>query len=155
MNQSVSWSTADFDRMSWHDVHVHSFSLEVFDAVHGGADLVFDIDYILEWLRDGPDMRFSVCRAELRFTQVSRLKVALDYASPSAGMCPFSLSEIRRELLAYHNGKSSYLWHLEVSWPVGLIEFESQGYVQHLVGEPREQRAQWLAAEHRAKRNMI
>lgn len=35
--------------MSWHDVHVHGFRLDEFDENNRSADLVLDIDYILQW----------------------------------------------------------------------------------------------------------
>lgn len=152
MNPIGPWSTADFSEMSWHDVHVHAFSLEAFDAEQGHADLLLDIDFITNGSQDGAEFRFTVCRAELRFQQVSGLKLALDYATACAGMCPFSLSEIRREEVAYPTGHTSFKWRLEVNWPEGLIEFEAPSFTQRLVGEPRQQREQWLSPEHRARK---
>ena len=152
MNPSGPWSTAEFGEMSWHDVHTHALSLENFDSAQGSADLLLDIDYIMEWTSEEAGFRFKVCRAELRFEQVFGLKITLDYVASSAGMCPFALSEIKREQVTYPTGHSSFKWRLEVNWPVGLIEFESPGFTQRLVGEPREQREQWLSPEHRAKK---
>jgi hypothetical protein len=151
MNPTGPWSSADFPEMSWHDVHVYAFSLEGFDPDRGHADLLLDIDYITNWSQEGAAFVFTVCRAELRFQQVFGLKLALDYATPSAGMCPFSLSEIRREEIAYPTGHTSFKWRLEVNWPDGLIEFEAPSFTQRLVGEPRQQRQQWLSPEHRAR----
>jgi hypothetical protein len=150
INKSGPWSTPDFDEMSWHDVHVHGFSLENFDDTTGCSDLVLDIDYILEWLNEGAEFRFKVCRAELRFEKVFALKVALDYAASSAGMSPFALSQIRREEITYHTGARGFKWCLEINWPLGgLVEFESPSFKQSLVGEPRYQTGQWLSSEYR------
>jgi hypothetical protein len=87
MTKAGPWTTADFDAMSWHDVHVHGFRLDRFDENNGSADLVLDIDYILKWEKSGDSFLFTVCRADLRFNDVFGLKLDLDYASPTAGMC--------------------------------------------------------------------
>jgi hypothetical protein len=144
------WATEHFDQLSWHDVHVHGFAMAAFNAQNGTCDLLLDIDYILRWDKKDNGYSFRVCRAELRFESVFGLKLELDYSSASAGMCPFSLSGIERELVSYPTGHSSYKWRLPVNWPPGLISFESPGFKQRLVGQPQEQSNQWLGPESRA-----
>ena len=90
MSDRGPWGTEDFEAMSWHDVHVHGIRLEGFNEAEGSADLVLDIDYILNWQKSGSGFLFTVCQAVLRFHNVFGLKVELNYAAPSAGMCPFS-----------------------------------------------------------------
>src|SRR4051812_23328616 len=75
MTSAGPWTTADFESMSWHDVHVHGFRFDRFNESNGSADLVLDIDYILKWERSGENFLFTVCRADLRFTDVFGLKV--------------------------------------------------------------------------------
>jgi len=128
----LRWSTDDFDSMSWHDVHVHALRIE--EGEHGTAELLLDIDYILEWRGAVPSIVFRVAPATLRFHGISNLVVSLDYASPSAGMCPFSINGITREPYTYPNGHASFRWHLSVNWPIGEIEFLGPGFTQELAG---------------------
>ena len=147
MNASGPWTTDYFDAMSWHDVHVHGLRMDAFNDQNGSADLVLDIDYILKWEKAEDTIRFTVCRADLRFHDVFALKLTLDYAAPTAGMCPFSISGIEREVLT---GRKSYAWRLPVNWPTGSLEFQAPGFTQVLTGKPRVQLGQQaLAPEHR------
>jgi hypothetical protein len=137
MNTRTEWTTHDFDDMSWHDVHVHGFHLRASAEENvGTAELYLDIDYILQWgVREEKGFRFVVAQAILQFHDVFGLKLALDYEKVSAGMCAFSIDGIKREMVSYPNGHSSYKWFIEVNWPTGFIEFESPGFTQRLVGD--------------------
>jgi hypothetical protein len=148
----MRWYTADFDRMSWHDVHVHGF--RIVETGEGVADLVFDLDYILEWL--GPEAdghyRFRVAQAILQFHDVSALRLALDYEACSATPGPFLISRIARTPLRLDAGGDDagpWRWEIEVIWPEGDLAFDSPGFSQWLVGEVVEQPAQWLRPEQR------
>ena len=149
MTDSGPWTNNDFDQMSWHDVHVHGFRLEAFKEELGSCELVLDIDYILAWETVGDAFRFTVCQAALRFHDVFGLKVALDYAAPTAGMCAFSLAGIQREELACPRGYNTYRWRLDVNWPQGFLEFDAPGFTQTLVGVPHVQVGQSLPPELR------
>lgn len=144
-----TWTTSDFDAMSWHDVHVHGFRLDAFNSDEGTANLTFDIDYILKWEKAGNGFLFTVCRAELVFREVFGLKLNLDYATPTAGMCPFSISGIEREPVEFPTGSKSFLWRLPVNWPSGSIEFQAPAFSQRLVGDPVAQSGQFLSSEQR------
>jgi hypothetical protein len=108
MHELGPWNTDDFELMSWHDVHVHGFRLENFKPDDGSADLVLDIDYILKWDTTKNHFIFTVCRAELRFHNVFGLKMSIDYATPSAGMSPFTIAEIDREFVEFSTEHTSY-----------------------------------------------
>jgi hypothetical protein len=135
--------------MSWHDVHVHGFSFVAFDSTEGSADLLLDIDYILNWKPSGNAFQFTVCQAVLRFHQVFGFRITLDYKSPSAGMCPFSISGIEREAIEAVNGRKSFRWVLPVNWPCGQLEFEAPRFTQSLLGSPRVQSSQLLSPSER------
>ena len=124
------WTVEDFEVMSWHDVHVHGFRLDEFDENNGSADLVLDIDYILQWNKSEGTFEFTVCPASLRFHEVFGLKVALDYAQPTAGMCPFSIQGIEREPLEFATGHRSYRWRIPINWPSGEIQFQAPKFTQ-------------------------
>jgi hypothetical protein len=99
MSDRGPWGTEDFEALSWHDVRIHGVRLERFNEDEGSAELVLDIDYILKWEKSDNSFLFTVCQAILRFHSVFNLKFELNYAAPSAGMCPFSVSGIEREVL--------------------------------------------------------
>lgn len=149
MNHPTEWSTKDFGEMSWHDVHVHGFRMVEFDPSNGSAEFILDIDYILEWLQNDGAFSFVVAQASLQFHEVFGLKFTLDYATPTAGMCPFSLAGIERELVTYSTERTSYKWRLDINWPSGQIEFQSPGFTQRLVGQPYTQPQQWLEPSQR------
>ena len=129
------WTTADFETLSWHDCQVHGFRLE--EGEHGTAEVTFDIDFIVEWLcHSNRPAEFRVAPATLTFHAVFGLRIELDYAAVTAGMTPFSLSGIEREELRYPGGQSSFRWRLPISWPSGMIGFDSQGFTQVLRRAP-------------------
>jgi hypothetical protein len=136
------WSDADFDEMSWHDAHVHGFRLTEIRSELGSADLVFDIDYILQWIEAGGQFQFKVAQASLTFHQAFGLRVALDYQTIGAGMGPFSLSGITRRNAP--GDAVRQFWALDVNWPSGRIEFEASGFTQVLVGPVLTQPGQSL-----------
>ena len=149
MNNAGPWRTVDYEKLSWHDVHVHGFRLDTFKDDDGSADLVLDIDYVLKWEASGDGFLFTVCRADLRFHDVFGLKFTLDYSVPTAGMCPFAIDGIERELVEFPNGYKSYRWRLPINWPKGSLEFQAPGFTQTLTGVPHVQSHQALAPEHR------
>jgi hypothetical protein len=149
MNELGPWTTEDYDRLSWHDAHVYGFRLDAFDDENGSADLVLDIDYILQWDNSGESFLFTVCQAELRFHEVFRMQFSLDYATPTAGMSPFCLADIEREALDFSTGYKSYRWRLPFNWPQGQLEFEAPRFTQTLIGTPMVHGSQRLPPEKR------
>ncbi len=151
----MRWHTADFDALSWQDVHVHGFRM--IENGDGTAELQLDIDFILEW--PAPvfgDIRFRLAQAMLQFHEVFGLRFALDYVACSAGMSAFAIGGITRLSLrgsgddeGEREDTGPWRWRIDVAWPEGFLEFESTGFSQWLVGEIVEQAAQSLAAADR------
>ena len=149
MNHRTEWKTEDFAEMSWHDVHVHGLRIVQNDSDDGSAELIFDIDYILEWLKGERHFNFVIAQAALQFHNVFGLRLSLDYVKPSAGMGAFSLAGIEREQVTFAAGHTSYKWRMEVNWPSGKIEFESPGFTQRITGPFVTQSSQSLAPAQR------
>jgi hypothetical protein len=140
------WTTADFEELSWHDCHVYGFSLA--EREHGTAELVFDIDFIVEWLcRDDGTCEFRVAPATLTFHSAHGLRFELDYGTPTAGMTPFSLAGIERDEVRYPTGDVTFNWRMPINWPNGLITFESPGFTQVLRRAPIVSGTQALGAD--------
>lgn len=118
--------------MSWHDNHVHA--LRIVEGRHGAGELLLDLDYIVEWVKGDDGMRFRIVPATLRFTQVTHLRIALDYATPSAALVPFSIHAIERRD-EVRERYVAQVWKIAVNWPVGQITFEAEGFEQRSTGE--------------------
>jgi len=125
----MRWHTADFHALDWRDVHVHGW--RVVERGPGEADLMLDIDWILErppatgagQRRDaasttaGTD-RHLLAQAMLVFHEVAALRMVLDYAACSAASGPFAIQALRREPLAssglvearQHDGMAADPW---------------------------------------------
>lgn len=129
--QQRRWSEEDFNTMSWHDCHVHA--LRIKEGEHGTGELELDLDYILEWQPNKEKFSFLVVPATLRFHEVFGLRITLDWATPTAGFGPFSLSGIERGTEDRERYKAT-LWRLPVNWPAGAIEFEAAGFTQEAWG---------------------
>ena len=140
------WTQEQFEEMSWHDNYVHA--LRIVQCDHGAGELVLDLDYILEWIKSADGMRFRILPVNLRFIEVTALRLSLDYASPSAAMGPFSIHAIERRTEARERYIAK-LWKILVSWPVGEITFEAGGYEQRGWGKQVLSHLQHLLPEER------
>lgn len=141
MTDFLRWTTADFDAMSWHDVHIRGWRLDGADEATGCADIVLDIDYLLEWHPAcGDAFEFTVCPAELRFHEAFGLKLALDYGNAALG--PFVIEAIAREAFAYPTCVESFHWRLHVVAPRGELAFDAPRFTQVQTGAARRQRGQ-------------
>jgi len=153
MSLRTEWETGDFEEMSWHDVHIHGFRIEEKEGDNGTAELIFDIDYILEWVKNNEGFSFVVAQASLHFHDVFGLKFSLDYAKQSAGMSALSIEGISRERINFPNGNVSYNWKIEINWPYGEIEFESPGFDLTILGQTYTQPRQSLRPSQRNSLN--
>jgi len=140
------WTQEQFEEMSWHDNYVHA--LRIVQGNHGAGELVLDLDYILEWIKSADGMRFRILPVNLRFIEVTALRLSLDYASPSAAMGPFSIHAIERRAEARERYVAQ-LWKILVIWPVGEITFEAGGYEQRGWGKQVLSHLQHLLPEER------
>jgi hypothetical protein len=141
-----SWTDADFPNLSWHDNSVHAF--RVIEGKDGAGELVLDIDHIVEWIESQAGYEFRVAPAELRFRDVTDLRMTLDYSAATAALTPFTLDRIQVDQM--RNGQSNR-WTLKVNWPVGEISFSSTGFTLRLTGESVVSSAQSLEPAQRIK----
>jgi hypothetical protein len=80
---------------------------------------------------------------------MSDLRVALDYAGPTAGICPFSINVIERTPIATAKGVSRFRWGIKVNWPRGELSFHASGFTQRLRAAPIESSNQYLSLSER------
>lgn len=141
----TTWKTEDFETLSWHDVHAHGFRIVDVDKNSGFCDLILDIDYIQYWHREYEHIEFTICPAELRFREIFKLKLSLDYASMTAGISPFSIETIERTPLEFPDGEKSFSWRISLNWPDGEISFEAPGFTLEITGKSLTSKQPWIA----------
>jgi hypothetical protein len=125
------FTTEDFEKIHWHDNAIHGFRIVEGDDGCTGQ-LIFDIDYISEWLRDtGDSFSFKIIPSDLTFHDVSDLVISIDYAALPAALQPMCISEIKREVVVYPNGHSSFQWEIELNWPSNsFFKFRASDFTQ-------------------------
>lgn len=109
------WTDADFERMSWHDNHVHA--IRCVEGENGEGELVLDIDHILEWLKgEEGGLRFRVQPATHVFYGVMFPRIAIDYAAATAAFGPFMIDGIERRIEKREHCEAQ-VWRLPISCP--------------------------------------
>jgi hypothetical protein len=141
-----TWTEQDFDAMTWHDCHVHSWGLA--EAAHGQADFTLDIDFITAWENPGDGtLAFRVAPATLVFFAVFAFQFEIDYTG--CAVTPFSIDGIARELRVNEAGYRDYLYRLQINWPRGFFTFSGDRFRQSLRAEPIVTRSQHLEPDER------
>jgi hypothetical protein len=147
MNSQIKWTEADFDQMTWHDCRVNSFALD--QEGEWQSDLVFDLDFIVEWLCGADNSyRFRVAPAFLRFINVDNLRFDLSLKFKQSVEI-YSVKKTELPTTGYRN----YHWVIRVQNYPGLrenvIEFDAKGFTQELTGRIIETEGQNLTAAQR------
>lgn len=123
------WTETDFSVMGWHDTKVYAMAF-FSDAKTFDNELIFDLDYIFQWLNPvppSPNFSFWIAPFTLVFKNVYRLKVDLDTLPPNS--FNFEILELERlDELRYPNGLPYWNWHIATT--NGFIDFEACGYEQ-------------------------
>ena len=155
---TTKYTEADFDGLSWHDCHIHSFELLTGDPDQGDwtNDLVLDIDFIVQWscgVDGGPC--FRVAPAMLRFHNVTDLQIRIEWADSGYRIAvhPAAIDRLEREEVIDHKLRLSrpyYAWTVRLNWPDGgMIRFGAVGFTQQLLAEPVEMASQHLSSAQR------
>ncbi len=140
----ATYTEKDFQRLSWHDSYVYGikFPNPDIDVADWRSDLVFDIDYIVEWIL-GVDrsFRFLVSPADLIFHGVTDLRLSIDWADSFQTAVPeIWIDGIKRDRIRdqkIYLDRPYYRWAIElVHPPGGEIAFGAVGFTQVLRAEP-------------------
>jgi hypothetical protein len=147
----MRWTEKDFSEISWHDCHINSLAFE--QDGEWQSDLVFNLDFIVEWLcQTGSKLcRFRVAPATLRFHDACNLRIQVKLAFKE----PLIIYGIERTHTADCNqGYSHWTMTLQSFEATGsnLIEFNASGFTQELIAEPVETSEQDLS-EFRRRRS--
>ncbi|WP_416191653.1 hypothetical protein [Neisseria sp. CCUG12390] len=134
------WTEKDFDQMGWHDARIYGFVFHPADEYR--TDLIFDIDYILEWVNPMPPeeyFSFWVSPCTLKFENIYNLQIEIDQYGTNLP----AIEDV--ELVSVENG--IYQWNIELS--EGYISFKSSGFKQFVRNQPVLIRRQFLSREER------
>lgn len=152
----------DFEECSWHDCHIWNIEFLVGDPDEGDwtSDLVFGIDYIVEWLcGTGGGVEFRIAPARLVFHGVTDPIIRLDWGSRGFQVAPhhLSINRIAREPVReqkVHLDRAYYHWTIELHPPMrGSIEFGAVDFSQVLLAEPVVSERQYLSLRERNRLN--
>ncbi len=150
---------SDFDELSWHDNSIHGVEFRIgdHDIEDWTSDLVFDIDFIVEWVC-GVDRhpKFKVAPATLSFHDVTDLNMnvkSLDNGF-QVSIRNFSIDKIERERIKNQKiclDRPYYRWRILLCDPPdGEISFGASGFTQQLRRAPILSDAQTLPHHKRA-----
>jgi len=130
------WTDADFPIMGWHDAPAYGMLFQS-DVSALSNQLLFDLDYILQWIDPTPpDKNFSfwIAPATLIFKDVINLHIDINQEPPN--IFDFEIMDIHRlEEFTYPNGGIYWKWQIELS--NGNIYFKAGGYEQ-IIRKPPE-----------------
>ncbi len=143
MNDQVTESedSADEHLWRWHDNLIYGLSFEIGEPERQDwrSDLVFDIDFISDWLC-GPagEVQFRVAPARLVFHHVTDLSVAVDHGDSNGRVAlnEWSIDRVVREPL--DRPFPYWRWTIHLNMPAGgKIVFCAGNYSQAMRGEPK------------------
>ena len=157
-SSTTVFNEADFEKLSWHDNPVYSFSIDN-DIALWKSDLIFDVDFIVEWLCAlGRTAQFKIAAATLTFHHVTDLKVNVDWGDSGMQVAvgEMVLNHIARqpvEKQLIRLDRPYYRWTLRLNSPRpgGEISFGASGFTQVLRQEPVLCDEQKLKPAERAK----
>ena len=137
------FTEADFDGLSWHDDPIYGFSIDN-DINLWKSDLVFDIDFIVEWLCGvGSRTQFKIAAATLTFHHVTDLKIGVDWgdSGQQVVVAEMTLDRIARQRVEKQLiclDRPYYRWALRLNSPRpgGEIRFGASGFTQILRQDP-------------------
>jgi hypothetical protein len=128
--EKAVWKSADFDVMGWHDATIWSIAL-----VGDQFELLFDIDYIFQWVDPVPPEQyfsFWVSPATLVFEGVQNIVVDIEINY----IQQIEVAEINREgpITSADGDLSNWKWVVELQQ--GRIQFEADGFTQYIRKAP-------------------
>ncbi len=130
--EKTIWTEADFDRMSWHDVHVHALAFNIEQD-----ELLLDIDYLFAWVNpEPPESHFTFWMAPctLVFANVHSFSASIEHG------LGFEIGTLSREDAgrpghADHSGKEKE-WRWRFDCQEGSFAFHATGFQQFTRRQP-------------------
>lgn len=141
------WTQDDFDVMGWHDSNIYGFAIEKAGQFTG--DLVFDIDYIFQWVDPvAPAKNFSFWVSPCTLVFKDSFDLVMNIETGSYALEWLEIADI--ELLSTKGdsaNKQQFEWRIDLQ--LGEILVSSYGYEQIVRKEPKHINSQVLDLEDR------
>ena len=119
--EKTIWTSTDFDNMQWHDNPIHAITFD------DNFEILFDIDYIFEWVLKGKKYIFWIAPCTLIFENVYDLTFDIGPVTP--GM---TIDFITKENPQKPKNSENINCDTEFDWTIemqeGTISFTSVGY---------------------------
>lgn len=138
------WTTADFERMGWHDATIYAIA-----NLPETWEVLLDIDYLLEWVppdTDGGNYRFWVVPATLIFENVSSVNIEL---APYGDITVQGLERGEPEPTRPGFEGAPTQWPWTVDCNEGVIAMRATGFRQVVRRQPVLQESQRLSLADR------
>ncbi len=139
------WNTEDFAVMGWHDAHIHAIAF-----LPDSAELIFDLDYILQWVPQGPTEPFNfwIAPATLVFKGVFGMRGNLGV---NQGMMDFpTILNITQETTEPPELRQLHNWKYQIEFDQGELSFHAVGFSQFFRVKPAfKSDSQYLSFEDR------
>ena len=145
MSIGIQRTDDEFEQLSWHDNHLYGVHISIGDIQRGDwrSDLVFDIDFIVEWICEAEgSCQFLVAPATLTFHHVTDLRMAIDWGTSEfqTAIYEVSISQITRSQIENQKiclDRPYYSWQITTNSPKeGIITFGASDFTQTLRAEP-------------------
>lgn len=123
------WTSDDFEHMGWHDTSIYAWG-----AIEEEHELIFDLDYIVEWVPPGTGetyYSFQVAPATLVFQHVAYVRVALEHETGEITLQGLQRDDPR---LTPAGLLYDYRWTLDAN--EGSIVFRATGFRQYFRAAP-------------------
>ena len=147
--EKTIWNQQDYEKMGWHDCSIYGITFGKKEN-QWETDLVFDIDYIFQWVNPNPpekNFSFWVAPCTLVFKNIFGLQMDIDLQGNSLGG-RFEIASLNLiEKIEREKGISTYRWTLELQ--EGVIKLESYGFTQVVRKKPLHIKGQQLSMEQR------
>ena len=144
----TTFTNAVFEDAKWHDNKIHGFFFRQEKFV---SDIVFDIDFILEWLCK-ETCKFKIAPASLVFHNVTDLRIVIDWGDSDfqRSVMGMHIVEIKRNIVKTRmKFPEYYKWNIELSDKHSEINFGASGFTQYLRSEAIWTDKQFLTIEQR------
>jgi hypothetical protein len=132
------WTNDDYHESFWHDNKVHAMAFD-----DKGLQLLFDIDYIVQWIQKGKHFEFWIAPCTLVFDNVQNIEMDLEDSS-------LTIDSMLRTAItptAFSDHRPEYDW--DMVGTSGEIWFRSTGYTQYARRQPVLTRSQNLTSDVR------
>ncbi|EBS7633215.1 hypothetical protein CDR68_05100 [Salmonella enterica] len=144
----------NYNEDSFHDNLIHGV-IFYSDVGEFSSDLAFDIDYIEQWrVADDGTVEFVIFKALLKFTNVTDLKLLVDWGSTNNSL--FSghasglyINKIIKEKITSPISEDYFLWRIETNSSDSNIFFGASNMFLEITGKSNIVNRQYLLKKER------